>query len=53
MLAKEMGPADAVRFFSQFTTGYGNYTEDRKKLFEDLTLDEIVEQIRKEKSPDR
>jgi hypothetical protein len=37
-----MGAADAARFISQFTTGYGNYTEERKKLFEGLTLGEVA-----------
>lgn len=50
LLAKEMGAADAVRFFSQFTTGLGDYTEERRELFEGLTLEEITEQIKRERS---
>jgi hypothetical protein len=42
VLSEEMGAADAARFISQFTTGYGNYTEERKKLFEGLTLGEVA-----------
>lgn len=48
LLVREMGAADAARFISQFTTGYGDYTEERKELFEDLTLEEVVQQIRDE-----
>jgi hypothetical protein len=33
LLVREMGAADAARFISQFTTGYGDYTEQRKELF--------------------
>ena len=46
LLVLEMGAADAARFISQFTTGYGDYTEERKELFKDLTIDEVVQQIR-------
>lgn len=49
LLAKEMGTADAVRFLSQFSTGEGNYTEERRQLFEGLTLDEVTEQIKSER----
>ncbi len=50
LLAKEMGPADAARFISQFTTGFGNYTEERKKLFAGLTLEEVAREIRSGKA---
>jgi len=49
LLVREMGAADAARFIRQFTTGYGDYTEERKELFKDLTLEEAIEEIRKEK----
>lgn len=49
VLSEEMGPADTARFISQFTTGYGNYTEERKKLFEGLTLEEVAREIRSRK----
>jgi len=41
-----MGAADAARFISQFTTGYGDYTKERKELFKDLTIEQVVQQIR-------
>lgn len=47
LLSKEMGIADTVRFLNQFTTGYGNYTEEREALFKDMTLDEILAVIKK------
>ena len=50
LLAQEMGAADAARFIGQFTTGYGDYTEERKKLFEGLTLEEAAREIRCEQS---
>ena len=42
LLAKEIGIVNTVRFLNQFTTGYGDYTQEREGLFKDLTLDEIL-----------
>jgi len=42
-----MGIVDTVRFLNQFTTGYGNYTEEREGLFTDLTLEEILATAKK------
>lgn len=50
LLSKEMGIADTVRFLNQFTTGYGNYTEEREAWFKDLTLDEILAAMKKTES---
>jgi hypothetical protein len=47
LLSKEIGIVDTVRFLNQFTTGYGNYTEERQDLFKDLTLDEILAAVKK------
>jgi hypothetical protein len=49
LLVREMGAADAARFIGQFTTGSGDYTEERKEMFKDLTLEEVVQEIRSEK----
>lgn len=50
LLSKEMGIVDTVRFLNQFTTGYGNYTEERENLFKDLTLEEILATVKKQRS---
>ena len=47
LLFKEIGVVNTVRFLNQFTTGYGDYTEERESLLKDLTLDEIVIAARK------
>jgi hypothetical protein len=47
LLYKELGVVNAVRFFKQFTQGFGNYTEERDSLFDKLTLDEIISEIEK------
>jgi hypothetical protein len=46
LLSREIGIADTVRFMNQFTTGYGNYTEEREALFGETTLDDILSDIR-------
>ena len=47
LLAEHIGVVDTFRFVNQFTTGHGNYTEERHALFDHLTLDEIVSAIEK------
>ena len=47
LLYKELGVVNAVRFFKQFTKGYGNYTQERDDLFANKSLDEIVSEIEK------
>jgi hypothetical protein len=42
LIFKEMGVVNTVRFLNQFTTGYGDYTEEREDLFKGLTLEEIL-----------
>ncbi len=48
VLSREIGIANTLRFLNQFSTGYGNYTEERETLFKDLTLDQILQQMREE-----
>jgi len=47
LLCQEMGVVNTARFINQFTTGYGNYTEERDELFGDLTVDAIVKEIKR------
>ena len=46
LLTRELGVADTLRFMMQFSSGEGNYTEERDELFGALTLEEIVKEIR-------
>ena len=50
VLCKEIGIVNTVRFVSQFTVGYGNYTEERERLFAHMTLDDIVAEIKRGRS---
>jgi hypothetical protein len=46
VLSREIGAADTMRFLGQFSTGSGNYTEDRAALFDHLSLDDILNVVR-------
>ncbi len=49
VLYKYLGIANTMRFISQFTTGYGNYTEERREIYADMSVDEIVAEIEKDR----
>jgi hypothetical protein len=49
VLYKEIGVVNTIRFVNQFTTGYGDYTEERKILFADMTLDNLLAEMSKTK----
>jgi len=42
LLLTEMGIVNTLRFLNQFTTGYGDYTQERQALFKDRRLDELL-----------
>jgi len=46
VLSRELGIVDTVRFLTQFSTGFGDYTIDRDTLFRGLTMDEILSEMR-------
>lgn len=45
-LIKEIGVVDTLRFLSQFRTGTGDYTIERRKLFQGMTVKEIISDIK-------
>ncbi len=45
-LIQELGIVDCVRFLNQFRTGSGNYTAERKGMFEDMSVKNIVAEIK-------
>ena len=46
ILLRELGESETMRFLSQMNRGSGNYTEERRELFDRLSLDEIRAGIR-------
>ena len=50
VLYRELGVVNTVRFINQYTTGYGNYTEERRELFADETLDDLLDEIKQQRA---
>ncbi len=50
ILSRELGPVGMVRFLQQFEMGQGNYTEERHQWLDELTVDEIANQIQKKRT---
>lgn len=46
VLSREIGVADTLRFLNQFHGGLRSYTDERNALFGEMTLDEILGEIR-------
>jgi hypothetical protein len=47
-LKKQLGLVGALRFLLQYERGEGNYTELRKELFKDETVESIINRMKKE-----
>lgn len=50
VLIRELGVPDTLRFMNQFTTGRGNYTEERENLLKGVTIEQILEDIKADSS---
>lgn len=44
-LVKELGVVDTIRFLGQFRAGSGDYTAQREKLFQGVSVTDIVKEI--------
>ncbi len=54
ILLREMGVVDAQRFLSQFRVGSGDYTAERGRWLDDLSLEHIAAEIKgKRRKPRR
>lgn len=42
VLVRELGPIGYVRFMQQFIVGRGDYTLERRRLADSLTLEELL-----------
>ncbi|NJM58626.1 MAG: hypothetical protein HC857_16140 [Synechococcales cyanobacterium RU_4_20] len=49
-LIDHLGYVNAIRFFKQFETGNGDYTQERHQWLDSLSLDEIWADIQKRQS---
>ena len=51
-LSEKLDPIDFARFFQQYEKGYGDYTKERHKILENISLESIekgIEEIRRNK----
>lgn len=46
-LMSQLGVARSLKFLLEYNKGEGNYTELRKEIFKDQTVDDILEDIEK------
>jgi hypothetical protein len=46
-LVERLGVAGATLFILEYEKGHGDYTEERKKIFNKKILDEIVKEIKR------
>ncbi len=49
ILYKEMGVVETIRFLNQFSIGRGDYTKDRRKWLDEITMDDAIAQIKDRK----
>ena len=47
ILFQRLGAINTIRFLNQFTNGYGNYLQEREELFGHLTLDDLIQDIKR------
>jgi len=52
VLCREIGLVDTIRFVGQFTLGRGDYATERDDIFADMTLDQIITEIRRRRHGD-
>ena len=45
-LTERLGVSGAIRFLMQYDPGHGDYTEERRRIFADLTLDAVLDEMK-------
>ncbi len=48
LLSRELGASETARFIGQFTNGFGDYTNERESLFSELTMDKVIDALKKQ-----
>jgi len=49
VLTEKLGIVGMIRFLQQSETGYGDYTKDREKLLRNTSLEDIYNDMKKNK----
>lgn len=50
-LVKELGYSGATKFILLYEKGAGDYTKERKELFKDVSIENIIREIQEKKTP--
>ncbi len=50
LLCRELGAVNTARFLNQFTTGLGNYTEERDAILGDASVDQLIAEIKQRRA---
>jgi len=45
-LTEKLGPIGMVEFMRQFDSGYGDYTKERHAWLDNLTMEDIINEIK-------
>jgi hypothetical protein len=53
LLCRQLGAVNTARFLNQFSTGVGNYTEERDSLLGDATVDQLAAEIKQRRATSR
>ena len=51
-LTERLGVSGAIRFLMEYDPGHGDYVEERRELFGDLSLDEAIARVRRKAASD-
>jgi hypothetical protein len=46
ILTRDLGVVDTLRFLGQFRSGTGNYTAERREWLDDVSLQDIISEIK-------
>ncbi len=49
VLMSQLGIARTLKFMMEYNQGEGDYTKERKEMFQKLTVKDIVDDMKKEK----
>jgi len=53
ILVRKISTVDTIRFLSQFSLGAGDYTQERGQWLDQLSLDEIISEIKTKRNKPR
>lgn len=48
-LIREIGVVDTIRYLNQFRSGSGDYTAERRRVFEGMSVKDIINEIKSQR----